>query len=121
MLGDSTAIVTHTRAAVEVDRRNWEIFPIQLTLRLQQMEKILPANIPAGDAPAPERLNQLLSTIREIAQQVTEWRQLLAQQGVQAMSDPLTTGIANRMAFEQRLRQEYARWKRYASPLVVQC
>ena len=119
LLGDITAIVTHTRSTVEEDRRNWEIFLLQLTLRLQQMEKILPANIPAGDAPAPERLNLLHNTVREIAQQVTEWRQLLAQQGVQAMSDPLT-GIANRLAFEQRLRQEYARWKRYASPLVVQ-
>ncbi len=83
------------------------------------MEKILPANIQAGDAPSPELLNPLRSMVREIAQQAAEWRQLLAQQGVQALSDPLT-GIANRMAFEQRLRQEYARWKRYASPLVVQ-
>ena len=119
LLGDITAIITHTRATAEEDRRNWEIFLIQLTLRLQQMEKIFPTNIPAGDAPAPERLNLLRNTVREISQQVTEWRQLLAQQGVQALSDPLT-GIANRMAFEQRLRQEYARWKRYASPLVVQ-
>ena len=119
LLGEITTIVTHTRSTAEENRRNWEIFLMQLTLKLQQMEKILSANTQAGDAPAPERLSQLRGTVREIARQITEWRQLLAQQGALAMSDPLT-GIANRMAFEQRLRQEYARWKRYASPLVVQ-
>ena len=36
----------------------------------------------------------------------------------QAMCDALT-GIGNRLAYQERLDQEYARWKRYASPLSL--
>ncbi len=32
LLGDITAIVTHARSTAQEDRRNWEIFLIQLTL-----------------------------------------------------------------------------------------
>lgn len=36
----------------------------------------------------------------------------------QAMFDE-ATGVANRAAFEMRLQQEYARWRRYGMPLVL--
>jgi diguanylate cyclase len=36
----------------------------------------------------------------------------------QAQTDPLT-GIPNRLAYEDRLVQEVARWKRFATPLVL--
>jgi diguanylate cyclase len=35
-----------------------------------------------------------------------------------ALRDPLT-GLPNRLAYEERVNQEYARWRRFASPLTM--
>ncbi|MCR4300127.1 MAG: GGDEF domain-containing protein [Sulfuricaulis sp.] len=132
-LGQITMIVTEAHSVAEENRRDHDVFLIQLTESLQQMEKILQAPLPATDgSPArepaiPETLDArwfeqaipVRAMVQELASRVTVLRQNLAQQGFQALNDPLT-GIANRLGFEQRLRQEYARWKRYASPLVAQ-
>jgi diguanylate cyclase len=132
-LGQITTIVTETRLVSEESRHDHEVFLIQLTQRLQHMEKILQAPLPAMDGstiinPAiragmdarwREHVESVRTMVQELAGRVMVLRRDLTQQGIQDLIDPLT-GIANRLGFEQRLRQEYARWKRYASPLVVQ-
>lgn len=45
-------------------------------------------------------------------------QQQLVQQQQQAMTDGLT-GLANRVAYEQRAQLEFERWKRYGSPLTM--
>jgi len=58
-----------------------------------------------------ERLQDLESESEELRSRVREERN-------QAMTDVLT-GIPNRLAYEQRLEQEIARFKRFAIPLVM--
>ncbi|MCW8918718.1 MAG: GGDEF domain-containing protein [Gammaproteobacteria bacterium] len=45
-------------------------------------------------------------------------RQRLHDERNQAMVDPLT-GIPNRLAYNERLEQEFVRWRRYGTPLTV--
>lgn len=45
-------------------------------------------------------------------------RQRLQDERNLAMIDPLT-GIPNRLAYNERLEQEFSRWRRYGSPLTV--
>jgi diguanylate cyclase len=65
-----------------------------------------------------ERLNHMTSRLKAVEQESTHLRAHLRQRRVEAMRDPLT-GIANRLAFEERLAREYARCKRHGHPLSL--
>ncbi|GMQ90192.1 MAG: hypothetical protein BMS9Abin10_0545 [Gammaproteobacteria bacterium] len=65
------------------------------------------------------QLNTLTTTVRQMEQESEELRRHYEQGETEVLVDPLT-GIASQLAFDQRLEQEYLRWKRYGSPLVVQ-
>jgi diguanylate cyclase len=65
-----------------------------------------------------EKLNHMTSRLRAVEQESTHLRAHLRRRRVEAMKDPLT-GINNRLAFEDRLAREYARWKRYRRPLTL--
>ena len=65
-----------------------------------------------GEEPAMSaRLNEMEGEAEALRSRVNEERN-------QAMTDALT-GIPNRLAYEQRLEQEVARWKRFGTPLVL--
>lgn len=86
------AIITHVdqhRRGEELRNKEVEAQVLQLTDRLQAME--------AESAQLRERITQ-------------EHRQ--------AMTDALT-GIPNRLAYQERIAQEYARWKRFTTPLAL--
>lgn len=76
----------------------------QLEQHRHEQSKSLIANM-------SERLQDLESESQELRSRVQEERN-------QAMTDVLT-GIPNRLAYEQRLEQEIARYKRFAIPLVM--
>ncbi|HEX9628164.1 MAG TPA: GGDEF domain-containing protein [Acidiferrobacterales bacterium] len=65
------------------------------------------------------QLTSLESGLRALSLEAAGMRARLGAVEPQSLVDPLT-GLPNRVAGERRLRQEYARWKRYASPLVMQ-
>ena len=65
----------------------------------------------ASMAGMSERLRQMESEAETLRERIREERN-------QAMTDALT-GIPNRLAYEERLQQEVARWKRFATPLVL--
>lgn len=65
------------------------------------------------------QLNTLRAIIQEIQQESAELRTHHAHGQAEVLVDP-ATGLASRWAYEQRLQDEIARWKRYRSALVVQ-
>ncbi len=71
--------------------------------RQQQLEKQL------------ERLNQ---RVREMEKEGESLRQRLREKHEQAVRDPLT-GLYNRLAYDERIVQEFARAKRYKQPLSL--
>ena len=62
-----------------------------------------------------ERLNERLQSVQH---ESDELRRRLKEEHDLAMVDPLT-GIANRLAYDERLELEVGRWKRYRSPLTL--
>ena len=65
-----------------------------------------------------QRLQGLNRRLHEMEAESQQLRQRLEAEREQALTDPLT-GSPNRLAFEQRIAQEYARWRRYRSTLSL--
>ncbi|RME35817.1 MAG: GGDEF domain-containing protein [Gammaproteobacteria bacterium] len=62
-----------------------------------------------------ETLNRQLQNLESEAEKL---RNCVLEEHARALTDGLT-GIANRLAFEERLSQEHARWRRRGSPLSL--
>lgn len=63
-------------------------------------------------------LNAVTSRLKTMEEESSRLRTHLEERQRQSLVDPLT-GIANRAAFEERLAQEHAAWKRYRTPLAL--
>jgi len=66
---------------------------------------------------AEQRIEQLNTRLNEMEHETSTLRERVRQERISAMIDPLTQ-IPNRLAYNERLQAEYARWKRYKTPLV---
>jgi len=67
---------------------------------------------------AEEKTERLVQRLNELETETEELRQKVSTHSLQALTDTLT-GIPNRYAYEERLNQEYSRWKRYNQPLSL--
>ena len=67
---------------------------------------------------ADAEVQKLLVRLNELEQESNNLKARVQQERMQAQMDTLT-GIANRLGYENRLAQEYARWKRFANPLSL--
>ncbi len=67
---------------------------------------------------AEEKTERLLQRLNELESETEQLRQTVSTHSLQALTDTLT-GIPNRYAYEERLKQEYTRWKRYHQPLSL--
>jgi diguanylate cyclase len=64
------------------------------------------------------RLQDLATQVTGFEQETTELRGALRRRHEQALLDALT-GVANRLAWDERLDQEVSRWQRYGTPLAL--
>jgi len=67
---------------------------------------------------AEEQVRELTSRLHQMEVESENLRARVQQEHQQALNDPLT-GIHNRLAYNERITQEYARWKRYQTPLTL--
>lgn len=67
---------------------------------------------------ADARVQTLQQRLRDLEGETAELRERVRQQRSQALTDALT-GIPNRLAWDERVQQEYARWKRFQTPLAL--
>ena len=56
--------------------------------------------------------------LRRLEQDTFDLRRQVAQTHAEALCDPLT-GLPNRRAYDERVQQEFARWRRFAEPLAL--
>ena len=67
---------------------------------------------------AKVQVSSMSGRLQDLENETAELRSRIKQERNQAKVDPLT-GIPNRLAYEERLKYEVARWKRFATPLVL--
>lgn len=72
----------------------------------------------ARNAQAEQQMRQLATRLQAMEQETGELRTRVTHARSQAVLDALT-GVPNRLAYKERLEQEYARWRRYQSPLTL--
>jgi len=60
----------------------------------------------------------LRGRLHELEQETFDLRREVAQTQLEAMCDQLT-GLPNRRAYDERIAQEHARWKRFGDPLAL--
>ena len=65
-----------------------------------------------------EHMQELTTRLDEMESETTTLRESVIREREQAMLDPLT-GINNRLAYNERMTQEYARWRRYENNLSM--
>ncbi len=64
------------------------------------------------------QLERLNSRVHGMENEGENLRRRLQEKHEQAVRDPLT-GLHNRLAYDERIIQEFARWKRYGQPMVL--
>jgi diguanylate cyclase len=69
-------------------------------------------------AQAEQQVAELTEKLESVQGESEQLRKRLQDERNQAMIDPLT-GIPNRLAYNERLQHEFARWRRYASALTI--
>jgi diguanylate cyclase len=70
------------------------------------------------DQRADERIQQLNEKIRVMEDESETLRKKVRKERQQALLDQLTE-VYNRLAYDERIEQEYSRWKRYRAPLSL--
>ncbi len=81
---------------------------------IEQHRKVEAARHEAAEA----KVRELTERLAELEEETGELRSRVREERNQAMTDTLT-GIPNRLAWEERVAQEYARWKRFGTPLAL--
>lgn len=62
-------------------------------------------------------ITDLRNQVAELSEERERLRDLLQEKNLRLHQDPLT-GIANRLAYEERIQQEFRRWRRFGNPLT---
>ena len=65
-----------------------------------------------------EEIERLTSKLEQMEQETDSLRERIEQERELALRDPLT-GLFNRLAYDERIAHEFARWKRYKRPLSI--
>jgi diguanylate cyclase len=65
-----------------------------------------------------DRARRMADRVRELEEEAARLKESMKRARERATHDPLT-GVFNRLAYEERLSQEYSRWKRYRKPLSL--
>ncbi len=65
-----------------------------------------------------QQVDVLTSRLRSMEKEISQLHSRVRKEQENALQDALT-GIPNRMAYEKRVAEEYARWRRYHAPLSM--
>ncbi|MFP5507307.1 MAG: diguanylate cyclase, partial [Gammaproteobacteria bacterium] len=65
-----------------------------------------------------QQVQKLTERLRDMETESAQLRERIVAEHRQALTDALT-GIPNRLAYQERIAQEYARWKRFDTPLAL--
>jgi diguanylate cyclase (GGDEF)-like protein len=89
--------------------------------KLRKIDERSEPLLPVVEASSTDRHEQIITELRNQVAELSEERErlnrLLQEKTLCLRQDPLT-GIANRLAYEEQLQQEFHRWQRFGNPLT---
>ena len=104
-------------AATHISIREWRKFRRAINKALgDPTTPVTPS--PLSVNPHDRLIADLQNQIIELHQEKEALNRIIAEKSVMMRRDPLT-GIANRLAYEEQLQQEFLRWKRFGNPLTL--
>lgn len=89
--------------------------------RLEEIRRHMDAYRAAEDSrhkQTDEKMRALLDRLRELEDEASSLRDRVREQRSEALRDTLT-GIFNRLAYDERIDQEFLRWKRFNEPVTI--
>lgn len=109
-------IETSVRDAADLDQLKNEVQG-HLENIIQQLE-VHQRDEEQSHTQAKQEVATLQARLKQMEDETEQLRDRVREERAQAMTDALT-GIPNRMAFDERMAQELARWKRFKTPLAL--
>ncbi len=94
-----------------------ELIDSQLNNTVEQL-KALQGKEDSALEKSRHKLGELTQHIKQMELESHDLKNRLRQAHHKALRDPLT-GLANRLAYDERIIVEYARWRRYKNPLIL--
>ena len=114
------AQVRHIESSVD-QAEDPQQLKVEIQLRLETILRHLDEHRESDEArqhQLEEQLERLNQRVRDMEKEGESLRQRLREKHEQAVRDPLT-GLYNRLAYDERIVQEFARAKRYKQPLSL--
>ena len=110
------SLTESVRSSVSLSELQANVIRTLDRMQTQVREHLLDEN--ARREKAEDEAGVLRGRLRQLEQDTFDLRRQVAQTRRAAMRDPLT-GLANRRAYDERVAQEFARWKRFGGPLAL--
>jgi diguanylate cyclase len=115
-----SAEVSHIASTMR-DAADLDVLKKLVQDRLEEIRRHMDAYRAAEDdrhKQTDEKVRALLDRLRELEDETSSLRNRVREQRSEALRDTLT-GIFNRLAYDERIDQEFLRWKRFNEPVSV--
>lgn len=92
-----------------------------ISLRLDTVQERMETYISAEESrihEADDRIRELATQLRDVEASAQNLQKQIQEERAQAIRDGLTD-LYNRLAYDERIQQEFAHWKRYRDPLSL--
>ena len=112
--------VTQMRTSV-AEAEDLEQLKHSVNVRLDAVQERMETYISAEESrihEADHRIRELATQLREVEAGAQSLQKQIQQERAQAIRDGLTN-LYNRIAYDERIQQEFAHWKRYRDPLSL--
>jgi diguanylate cyclase len=103
------------------DARDLQVLRKDVTSRLQNIKGHMDNHLKIAEVRFKESINnekRLRERLNEVENETSVLRQKILEAQARSSMDPVT-GLANRAAYDERIKDEYNRWKRFKSPLIL--
>lgn len=103
------------------DASDLQVLKTDVSSRLQNIKGHMDKHLKVAEhrfAEAVKNEKKLRERLSEVESETTVLRQKILEAQARSSLDSVT-GLANRAAYDERIKDEYNRWKRFKSPLVL--
>jgi diguanylate cyclase len=103
------------------DASDLQVLRKDVTARLQNIKGHMDNHLKTAEVRFSEAVKnekRLRERLNEVENETSVLRQKILEAQARSSMDPVT-GLANRAAYDERIKDEYNRWRRFKSPLIL--